>query len=59
MNITDDRQKSIVATTSLLVILTTLAVALRLMGRAIKGVRLGADDYMVLVALVNSARSNI
>lgn len=57
MNITGDKSKQVVAYTSLMVVLTTLTVVSRLISRVIQGVSLGADDYMVLLALVTVARS--
>ena len=59
MSVTEDRSNQVVAITALMVVLTTLIVVLRLIGRAIKGLSLGADDYTVLLALVIFARGNL
>ena len=44
----------LVIATSIL-FLATIAVALRFVSRRIKRVRLAADDYMIIVALVGSS----
>jgi len=46
------RQVGTIAITSLLVFLTSLAVALRFIARRIAGQRIFADDYVMLAALV-------
>ena len=47
-----DRKPLVIALAVIMPILATTAVVLRLVSRRIKKVRLEADDYTVLIALV-------
>ena len=49
---TDDLGPQTVAVSSVFAVLATLAVAGRLCSRRVKRVAYGADDYMIVVALV-------
>lgn len=52
VQILNTRQVGTIAITSLLVFLTSLAVALRFIARRIAGQRIFADDNVILAALV-------
>ena len=51
------RQVQIVSVTSMLVFLSTLAVALRLVSRRISTRHISTDDYVIVFALVRNAIS--
>lgn len=51
------RQVQILSVTSMLVVLSTLAVALRLISRRISTRHISTDDYVILFALVRSMNS--
>ena len=52
-HIHDDRRKEMTAAFSVMIVLAFAAVALRLIARRIMNLRLKADDYSILAALVN------
>ena len=55
-HINDDRRPVIYGVCSMLTVLSTVAVVLRIIARRIKRLSLAADDYLVLLALVGSSR---
>jgi hypothetical protein len=55
----NQRQLSIVAVTSILIVLSTTAVALRVYARYLTGRRLYPDDIWIIVALVSELSSLI
>lgn len=53
-----NRQQQLLAITSFCLIISTIAVGFRLVARHQFGVKLWWDDYMCIVALVNTNRSD-
>lgn len=51
-SLAESRGGELVATVTILMVIATLAVILRLYARKISGTKLGTDDYMIVVALV-------
>lgn len=54
----DDRQREIVAVNVALVLLASISVVLRLLGRRFRKAPLKADDYVMIVAMVSPYPSN-
>ena len=52
MHVKDDRTKEIIAVSMVLFALAVVAVILRLLSRKLTGMKLKADDWLILVALV-------
>ena len=52
LHIHDNRAPQMVATTISFMIVSTISVFLRIISRRLQGLRLGADDYMIVVSLV-------
>lgn len=51
-HINDDRSQGMLAAAITFIVITIAVTGLRLSSRRIQGLRLGADDYMVVVSLV-------
>ena len=51
-HINDDREPGMLAAAISFLVVTIFVTVLRLSSRRIQGLRLGADDYMVVVSLV-------
>ncbi|KAI4100346.1 MAG: hypothetical protein LQ339_005519 [Xanthoria mediterranea] len=51
-SLAESRGGELVATVTILMVIATLAVILRLYARKISGTKLGTDDYMIVVALI-------
>ena len=54
-----DRSKTVIIVSIVFPLLAILAVVLRLYARRCKSLRLGPDDYVILVALVRVAKRRI
>ncbi|KAL8947284.1 MAG: hypothetical protein Q9222_006421, partial [Ikaeria aurantiellina] len=54
-SLTESRGGELVATVTIMLVVATIAVILRLYARKISASRLGADDYLILVALTDEA----
>lgn len=54
-HINDDRSSGMLAAAIAFLVVTIAVTGLRLSSRRIQGLRLGADDYMVVVSLVRTA----
>lgn len=54
VNSNESRQPQIIGVATMLLFLSTLAVALRLLFRRMTGVGLWYDDYAVMVALIRT-----
>lgn len=55
VDLTENRQSELRATTIAITILAVFFVILRFLSRRMKGIGIGADDIMILVALVSSS----
>ena len=54
-SLADSKQSELVVTIAIMVALATLAVILRLYCRGIIRAKLGADDYVIMIALASIA----
>ena len=50
----DNKSPQMVAATISFMVISTIAVVLRVLARRIQGLKLGADDYLIFVSLVRS-----
>ena len=57
-HIHDDRAPGMLAAAISFIIITILVTTLRLSSRRIQGLRLGADDYLVVTSLVRDPQPN-
>ena len=57
-HIHDDRAPGMLAAAISFIIITVLVTTLRLSSRRIQGLRLGADDYLVVTSLVRDPQPN-
>ncbi|CAL8583153.1 hypothetical protein XPA_008787 [Xanthoria parietina] len=58
-SLNDSRQTEIVAIVAVMTVVSTLSVILRLLGRRVSAAQYGADDYLIVVALILTYGLNV